>query len=152
MIDLEEAFVLRPKLPEYDYSLVIRTDFSDDAAWVEICRAIQEPQTEDEFQASVECISDRTCSGLAPEAIASVLPADSQRPFVFLVDSLTVSQPDRPVLVVDLLEKPGRSFRIIPSQAWGVENNLRLANMDFAEFAEFVGSDGVFRGFPEATP
>jgi hypothetical protein len=31
-----------------------------------------------------------------------------------------------------------------------VENNLSLANMDFHEFADNVGADGVFRGFPGA--
>ncbi|MGA7954370.1 MAG: hypothetical protein WCA07_12715 [Gloeobacterales cyanobacterium] len=137
-----------PTLPEYDYSLVIRTDFSDDAAWNEVCQAIRAPQTEDEFQASVECIDDETCAGLTADALASVLPEDSQRSFVFLVDSETISRSDHPVLVVDLVSEPGRTFRVIPSQAWGVENNLRLANMDFADFADSADEDGVFRGFP----
>ena len=78
----------------------------------------------------------------------SVLPFDSQRPFVFLVDAEAMFQPDHPVLVVDLSEEAGRTFRVIPSEAWGVENNLRLANMDFADFADAVDDGGVFRGFP----
>lgn len=142
--------MIHPKLPEYDYSLVIRTDFSDDEAWEELCRAIREPQTPYQFQASVEFISDETCSGLTPDAIASVLPAGSQRPFVFLVDAQAIAQPDHPVLVVDLEECNGRTFRVVPAQAWSVENNLRLANMDFSEFASSVDSGGVFRGFPGA--
>lgn len=140
--------MLNPKLPDYDYSLVIRTDFSDDAAWKLVVRLIQEPQTEHGFRACVECISDESCEGLLPENITSVLPADSQRSFVFLVDALAISNEEHPVLVVDLFENPGRSFRVIPSEAWGVENNLRLANMDFADFADSVGGDGIFRGFP----
>jgi len=142
--------VLRPKLPEDDYSLVIRTDFSDEAAWAHVCKSIQEPQTENNFQASVECISDKACLGVAPEKVASILPRNSQRSFAFLVDTEAIAHHEHPVLVVDLLEDPGRSFRVIPSEAWGVENNLRLANMDFAEFADAVDQDGVFRGFPEA--
>jgi hypothetical protein len=31
---------------------------------------------------------------------------------------------------------------------WGVENNLSLANMDFAEFADATDPDGIFCGFP----
>jgi hypothetical protein len=142
--------MIRPKLPDYDCSLLIRTDFSDDAAWQQLCEAIKAPQTAHRFQALVECISDGECAGLAPEAVASVLPAGSQRPFVFVADARTISQPDHPVLVVDLLGEPGRSFRVIPSQAWSVENNLRLANMDFADFASAVDSDRAFRGFPGA--
>ena len=140
--------MITPKLPSYDYSLVIRTDFSDDAAWKQVCAEIEKPQTEHELRAMVECISDKACAGLAADRIASVLPDDEERVFVFLVDSHALSRPDHPVLVVDLAQEPGRTFRVIPSEAWGVENNLRLANMDFEEFAEVCGQDGVFRGFP----
>ena len=142
--------MIQPRLPDYDASLVIRTDFTDDGAWERICRLLQEPQPPYGFQASVECISDASCDALSPQDVPSVLPPGSERPFVFLVDSETVARPDHPVLVVDLLEQPGRTFRVIPSEAWGVENNLRIANMDFADFVEFVDKDGVFRGLPGA--
>lgn len=142
--------MLHPKLPEDDYSLVIRTAFSDDASWEHVCKLIQEPQTEDGFQACVECISDKACSGVTPGEVATFLPAGSQRAFVFLVDTVAIAHHEHAVLVVDLLENPGRSFRVVPSEAWSVENNLRLANMDFAEFAESVDTDGVFRGFPQS--
>jgi hypothetical protein len=49
---------------------------------------------------------------------------------------------------MDLTRKPGRTFRVFPSQAWGVENNLSIANMGFEEFLESAGKDGIFRGFP----
>jgi hypothetical protein len=140
--------VINPTLPEGDYSLVIRTDFSDEAAWKAICDAIQEPQTEDEFQALVECVDDKSCAHLTPGRIASVLPDNSQRSFVFLVDTHAIVKPDHPILVVDLAHEPVRTFRVLPSQAWGVENNLRLANMTFEEFAGAVDPDGVFRDFP----
>jgi hypothetical protein len=136
------------ELPDYDRSLVVRTDFSDDAAWEQVCQAIQEPQTGRRFQAHVECISDDECSGLAPDAVASVLPVGSQRPFVFVADAQAISQPGHPVLVVDRLDEPGRGFRVIPAQAWSVENNIRLANMAFADLANSVDPDGTFRGFP----
>jgi hypothetical protein len=32
---------------------------------------------------------------------------------------------------------------------WGIENNLSIANMDFEEFGNAVGKDGIFRGFSE---
>jgi hypothetical protein len=127
---------------------VIRTDFSDASAWEHVCAAIQEPRTADGFRADVECISDEACSGLRPEAVPAVLPADSRRPFVFVVDSETIRRPDHPVLVVDLVEQPGRTFRVVPAQAWSVENNLRLGNMGFDDFVRWVDRDGVFRGFP----
>lgn len=144
--------MIHPRLPDYDCSLVIRTDFTDDAAWEHICRLLQEPQTSYGFQASVECISDHSCSGLQPGNVAAALPPGSQRPFVFLVDAEAVRDPEHAVLVVDLLEEPGRTFRVIPSEAWGVENNLRIANADFADFADATDDRGVFRGLPGAPP
>jgi hypothetical protein len=52
--------------------------------------------------------------------------------------------------VVDLYAEPGRTFRVVPRETWAVENNLSIANMDFAEFADRADPDGIFRGFPEA--
>ena len=49
--------------------------------------------------------------------------------------------------LVDLIEEPGRWFRVVPREAWAVQNNLSLANMDFVDFADSVDRDGVFRGF-----
>jgi len=135
------------KLPSTRESLVLRTDFSDTAAWQKICQTIQQPQTEDEFRANVECISDPAFTGSSVENIVS-LSTGSERTFVFLVDSEALSNPQHPILVVDLYRQPGRTFRVIPSEMWGVENNLSLANMDFDEFANAVDEDGVFRGFP----
>jgi hypothetical protein len=140
--------MLRPKLPAYDHTLVVRTDFSDDAQWERVCRAIQAPQTEHAFRASIECISDAICADLSPEELISVLPNDPHRSFAFLVDATTIAQPEQSLVVVDLAERPGRSFRVVPSEAWAVENNLRLANMSFDEFVSCVGTDSVFRGFP----
>jgi uncharacterized protein DUF6924 len=134
------------KLPVTQKSLVLRTDFSDSTAWEQICIAIQQPQTENAFQANVECVSDPAFTGSTPENVVS-LSAGSDRSFVFVVDSETISNPEHPILVVDLHHEPGRAFRVIPSEMWGVENNLSLSNMDFFEFADAADEDGIFRGF-----
>jgi hypothetical protein len=52
------------------------------------------------------------------------------------------------LLVIDLAREPGREFRAVPSAIQSIENNLSIANMDFAEFAGAVDEDGVFRDFP----
>lgn len=136
-------------LPKTRHSLVLRSDFSDDDAWRSVCAAIQEPNA-DGFRAYVECIDDPDYAGLTVEQLVVMAPNDRGQPFVFLVDRLTLTSPEHPVLVVDLCNHPGRTFRVIPREIWGVENNLSIANMDFDEFAERVDSDGIFRGFAEA--
>jgi hypothetical protein len=35
----------------------------------------------------------------------------------------------------------------VPAELWSVENNINLANLDWADFARSAGPDGVFRGF-----
>jgi hypothetical protein len=67
--------------------------------------------------------------------------------FALIADERALSEPEHSLLVVSFYEEPGRTFRVIPSEVWGVENNLSLANMGFDEFADAVDEDGVFRGF-----
>jgi hypothetical protein len=67
--------------------------------------------------------------------------------FLMVVDDLTIRSPEHPILVVDLGREPGREFRAAPAAVQSIENNLSIANMDFAEFADAVDEDGVFRGF-----
>lgn len=52
-------------IPETENSLVLRADFSDDAARESLCRAIQEPVGE--FRAYVDFLSDPQYDGLTPE-------------------------------------------------------------------------------------
>jgi hypothetical protein len=80
--------------------------------------------------------------------LGSEVPPGS-RSFLFVVDRHALEHPDHPILVVDLRAEPGRTFRVVPSAVWAVENNLSIANLDFADFADAVGPDGVFRGFPQ---
>ncbi|GAB3849114.1 hypothetical protein GCM10027610_071720 [Dactylosporangium cerinum] len=80
------------------------------------------------------------------------MPGAADRSFLFLVDSVTITHPEMPLLAVDLCYEPGRSFWVVPTEMWSVENNLSLFNMDFSDFANNVDPDGVFRGFPIRPP
>lgn len=137
------------QLPSIENSLLLRTDFSDDAAWASLCEAAQRPNA-DGFTADVTCISDPAYGGLAAPQLVTLAPRgnrNGQHTFAFIADQRTFAAPDRPVLVVDLYDQPGRTFRVVPREMWSVENNLSISNMDFDEFAKSVDSDGVFRGF-----
>jgi len=142
------------ELPRTENALVVRTDFSDAAAWDAVCRAIQEPVGEDEFRAYVDFLSDPGYDGLSPEQLRGIFPGRYDHSFIFLVDRVALTHPEHPILVVDLHEEgpepeqeAGRPFRVVPSEVWGIENNLSIANMDFADFANAVDQYGVFRGF-----
>jgi hypothetical protein len=136
------------ELPKTDNTLLLRTDFSDDAMWNSLSEAVQMPN-EDGFKAFVDCVSDPDYNGLTIEQLVALSPKAGNRNFVFISDQITFTSSEQPVLVVDLSEEPGRTFRVIPSEMWSVENNLSIANMDYSEFADNADPDGIFRGFPQ---
>jgi hypothetical protein len=82
------------------------------------------------------------------EALARHATAELHCAAIFIADAEAIGGEDHAVLCVSCIGSLGASFRIIPAEIWGPENNLRLGNMDFAEFAIAAGPDGVFRGFP----
>src|SRR4051812_24685926 len=133
------------EIQNVEESLVIRTDFSNDQGWERVRNAVLKPVGD--FRAYVEFLDDRAYDGLRVETLLELIPADTSHAFVFLVDSAALSDPDNPILVVDLFGEPGRTFRVVPSAMWAVENNLSLANMDWEDFSENVDEHGVFRGF-----
>ena len=134
-------------LPHTERAPVIRADDTDQKAWDNICALIREPQGPDAFYAYVDFLDDPAFHNLTARELLERVPAGYPRTFLFVVDSVAVGSPEFPILVIDLYTDRGRSFRAIPSQIQSIENNLSIANMDFAEFADNVDSDGVFRGF-----
>ena len=138
-------------VPRTEYAAVIRTDFTDGNAWKSICEAIVKPVVlipGYEFRANVDFVDEPFLGGLSLEELLRLIPKSYPHTFLFVVDHMALSHPDQPILVVDLYTEPGRTFRVIPSELGSIENNLSIANMDFAEFADAVDIDGVFRGFP----
>jgi hypothetical protein len=94
----------------------------------------------------VDIIDKRQFAGLSPEDVLQRLPADGSNACLFIVDQRAISDPDHPILVVDLLQGGSRTFRTIPSQVWAIGSNLPIANMDWEDFANNVDDHGVFRG------
>lgn len=133
-------------LPATPAALVLRTDFSDDAAWDAVCTA-SAAETPEGFMASLSFVSDPAFADMPIDQVAAQTTA-SRRTFLFIVDRITVTDREMPIVAVDMHEQPGRWFRLVPAEMASVENNLSLANMDFRDFADGVEPDGVFRGWP----
>ncbi len=145
-----------PTLPDARCSLLVRTDFTNDEAWRRLCEAAQR-ETEEGFAATVGPVSDAAFDGATWETVRAAVPPDQDSAAVlFIADATALNAPDYPILVVYLLEDLVEDdeeeadyapFRCIAAQLWGVENNLNIANMDWAEFADSTDEDGVFRDF-----
>jgi Domain of unknown function (DUF6924) len=139
-------------LPETPDSPVIRTDFDSEDAWRAICKGIRSPVPDGfggEFFAYVAFVENPAFRDLTTAELLERVPNEYRHSFLMVVDRLTMSSPEYPILIVDLFGEPGRSFRAIPAEIQAIENNLSIANMDFAEFADYTDEDGVFRGHPE---
>jgi Domain of unknown function (DUF6924) len=138
-------------LPKTNNPQVVRTDFGNQHIWKTICKLIRAPVHEGSYQfhANVEFVEDGEFRNLTQEQLLARLPSDYKHTFLLVVDTAATQHPEFPILVLDLGRERGRAFRAIPSQVQAIENNLSIANMSFFEFADTVGEDGVFRGFPK---
>lgn len=137
------------QLPTTATPLVIRTCFDNRQVWETVCGLIRASQhlTSDPFYANVDLLDDIEFANLAGDDMLARVPGNYPHSFLLVVDAITVAHAEFPVLVIDLYTDRGRTFRAIPSQIQSIENNLSIANMDFAEFADSAGEDGIFRGF-----
>jgi hypothetical protein len=151
--------------PESEDPFLIRTDFSDDSKWEILVSLIEKPtRTEseitffknlgatdmiEEYKANVTFVNDAQFKGMSIHKLVTMYPLERNHMCFFVADAKTLTHPEFPIIVVDQSEKAGRTFRVIPSEMWSVENNLSICNMDFEEFFGSIDSDGIFRGFPE---
>ncbi|MGW2254300.1 DUF6924 domain-containing protein [Kitasatospora sp. NPDC001660] len=129
-------------------SLVLRTDFSSDAAW-EVVRTTIDRSSEDR---TATYVSDPAFSGVGLQALVAADAAadeDDKICHLFLADTITMTDEEHPLLAVDLYDEPGRTFRVPPRWYADVSANLSIANLDFADFADAVDASGTFRDFED---
>ena len=136
------------QIPETENALVLRSDFSSDAAWTELQETLRRPQGL--FKANCDYLSNRDFEGVEPGSIPSMLRAESRHTFMFIADRRTFAHPDKPLLAVDLFDERMLTFRVALMSLGCVENNLSLGNSDFDDFVNSLDEDGVFRfSWPE---
>jgi hypothetical protein len=137
------------KLPASNCSLLVRADFASEHAWQQVSAEAQ-AENSDGFRAFIEPVSDRAFDA-SWQAVKAAAPARADGAAVlFVADRSTMTLPEHPILVVDLLnDYGGPPFRCIPAELWAVENNLNIANMSWEEFASELDQDGVYRGLSD---
>lgn len=131
-------------------SVLVRTWFGDDGAWDSLVQEVQTPSA-DGFLADVTLVNDPAFEGMSAEALKA---KQTTGPSVsFLADETTLTSAGHPILAVWVLphrdadRRDHRPFRVVPAELWSVENNINLANLDWADFTRSMGTDGVFHGF-----
>jgi hypothetical protein len=144
---------------------LVRTDFSDDDAWELVVYELTK-QDDDGTEPHVTVVDDRALTGVTGDALGSAFDGQGlSYGYVALADGRSMAEAEaEEEITVDYVDLsvadeedlassesfPGRTFRCSALQFPSVEVNLSLGNMDFAELADHVGTDGVFRGFSDA--
>jgi hypothetical protein len=134
-------------IPATSKTFVLRTDYSNDAAWESI-KAKLCVSSDTELAPDLDFISDHAFADLAVENVRSLLPDNSDHPYCFIADRTALVEKDNPLLAVDLSKTP-KTFRVAASSLGEVENNLSIGNMSFSEFAKAAAADGMYRGCAE---
>jgi hypothetical protein len=125
---------------------LIRADFTDQVVWDDVVRAVgADESSEGHREIDFVVVDEAEFDGLTPARLLQLEP-DKYGTF-FVVDLVTVTHPEHPLLAVDVGEEPGRSFRLIPSQVQEFAVNMLISNLDFADFVDNLDPDAIFRGF-----
>jgi hypothetical protein len=123
---------------------LVRTDLADVGGWGSLMTAIKREWYEN--IADVEVVEDPEFSGLTAEELMGRLPGGFLPGMLVVADTRTLATEGHELLGVDLHDEPGRSMRFTADVLVEIQVNLDLSNMDFSEFADSAGPDGVFRG------
>ncbi|OZM78577.1 hypothetical protein [Pseudonocardia sp. MH-G8] len=127
-------------LPETDLPPLLRTDFTDDAAW----RALLDEIGDDR----VTAIADPAHQGLSVPELVALVPGGSVHPVLVVADDRTFSSVGRSLLLVDVVEEPGRTFRVaVPDALRSVVGNLEISNSSFDDYLDSDSFDhsGVYQ-------
>jgi len=150
---------------------MLRTDFSDDAAWERVIAEVTKEvdfgydeanDIDGRYAANVTPIADRAFEGARGASLAEAHDNETYG-YVLLADAQSMREAlnggELTVVYVDLSVDPesaeefgdvlGREFRCAAPEVASIETDLAIANMDFEEFADNVDDDGVFRGFDD---
>ena len=125
-----------PKLKSDDGGLVLRTDFSDAAAWERIGEEIRQSLLElwdEEDSSHLELVSDPRFKGWSMNQIKEASTSWVEQNHLFVVDAKSIKDKENRVLVIDLGEKPGRTARVLPSRVGPIFAELSTQNASWGE-------------------
>ncbi|SDF60457.1 DUF6924 domain-containing protein [Streptomyces griseoaurantiacus] len=123
-----------------DFSPLLRTDFTDDAAWRTLLDDID--------KSWLTVMDDPSHEGFSPDRLLALVPDGSRYPALVVADRDTFRGEERTLLLVDVREEPGRTFRAaVPDAFDSALGNLAIDNQTFDDYlaSGSLGEDGVYR-------
>ncbi|HEX7301799.1 DUF6924 domain-containing protein [Lentzea sp.] len=125
-------------LPSSPFSPLLRTDFTDERAWHALL--------EDVGTDWLTVMPDRQHRGLTVPELVALVPPGSYYPVLAVADKTTFTSAERPLLLVDVVERPGRTFRAAPEAFRYAIGNLTFHNQRFKDYyLDGLDGSGVYR-------
>ncbi|WP_374118687.1 DUF6924 domain-containing protein [Streptomyces sp. 8L] len=133
-----------PLLLQENWGLLVRTDFSDDAAWASLLDATHHPAQDAEMFCGEEIdeVDDRRFEGASPEQLMALAYEDADdhqdvADVVMIADGASMRDPDHRVLVIPLKGRNiGYPFRMYPDEVVIMVCNLGIGNMSIEDFMD----------------
>ena len=126
--------------------LLVRTDFSNENAWKDLCWELHSPHHDLGILSSIDFYSNPVLEGINVEDLPNKLSKQYPHSFIFIADKVTFERTEQPLLCVNLKDGACNFFRILPAEIWHVENNLSLTEMAFEDIAKQISDVGFFIG------
>ncbi|QFR97717.1 hypothetical protein GBW32_13310 [Streptomyces tsukubensis] len=129
-------------LLDHKWDLLVRTDFTDDAAWAALLETVSRPAHTDpteNFLDQLTVVNDPAFAGATPEQVLAQVrhtpdKGDLVADVVLIADSAALNEPGGPVLAVPLADDIGLTFRVAASSVGVMLPNLGLSNMDISDW------------------
>jgi hypothetical protein len=77
--------------------------------------------------------------------LLALVPEGSRDPLLVIAERVTFSSAERSLLLIDVLDEPGRTFRVIPDAFQSVIGNLAIDNVTFGDYLNTLDASGVHR-------
>jgi hypothetical protein len=143
------------RLPATKLGLVIRTDFSDKAAWEAVRARLDAGHSQEHNAIAVDeqqllYVDDSAYAGLAPEQASSLVEEanDVWHEAIFLADGTTMSTADQTLLAVTSPDDHDPdlpwTFRLKPESVVRINMMLSSGRLSFWEYLEDVDDNGVY--------
>lgn len=129
-----------PRLPEGEDVPVVRTDFTDEAAWRDALARVTAEYAwgsgDPEAALPVTPIDDPRYRDLTPDQLRLLVPRDVDWPMLVVADAETMASTRRHLLLVNLdADSLGPIARATPAATVEMATNLWIGNMDWEDFA-----------------
>ncbi|PDP87336.1 hypothetical protein CQJ94_12715 [Glycomyces fuscus] len=136
-----------PLLTQENAGLLVRTDFSDDAAWASLLGALHRPgpgygDPIDDFGDYIETVDDPVFGGATPEQLMASVRVSPEDPdqmiadVVLVADRASMRDPEHRLLAVPLEDRVGWAFRITPEMAGTMVVNLAVGNQGLEDYTD----------------